>query len=130
MRKVFIAISVLMLTSGALVIEAARHTDTVRVQVHKEKRFPRSKMSVRFIELMEDSRCPVDVNCVWAGNAKIKVRISKNRHSEVVTLETNGSDKSVNFEGHTIRLVELTPKPRSNVRIDRNGYIATLEVSH
>ncbi len=106
---------------------AARKGDILKVQVNHEKRFASSRLSVKFVELIEDSRCPVDTNCIWAGNAKIKLRVSKNGRSHDLTLDTNGPNQSVTAEGYSIKLVGLTPAPRSNIRINRNGYVATLE---
>lgn len=118
----------LMLAFGSVdAAGAVRRADTLKVQVNHEKRFPKSKLSVRFVELVEDSRCPADVQCIWAGNAKIKIRVSKSGRSHDLTLDTNGPNQSVTAEGYAIKLVGLTPVPRSNVRISRFGYVATLE---
>ena len=106
----------------------ARRADTLKVQVNHEKRFAKSKLSVKFVELVEDSRCPADVQCIWAGNAKIKIRVStKGGRSHDLTLDTNGPNQTVSAEGYSIKLVGLTPVPRSNIRINRFGYVATLE---
>jgi hypothetical protein len=66
----------MVLALGVIPATAARRSETLRVQVNKEKRFAKSRLSVRFVELVEDSRCPTDTNCIWAGNAKIKIRVS------------------------------------------------------
>ena len=119
----------LVLALGTLPASAQRTEETVRIQVHKEKRLAKSRMSIRFMELIEDSRCPTDTNCVWAGNAKIKVRVSKKDRSEVIILDTNGPKQyATTQDGYSVKLVRLTPVPRSNIRINRNGYVATLEV--
>lgn len=115
----------LVLALGSVDAAGVRKGDTLRVQINHEKRAPRSKLTVRFVELIEDSRCPTDTNCVWAGNAKIKVRVKKNGRSHELTLDTNGPSQTVRAEGYAIKLVALTPEPRSNIRIDRNGYVAT-----
>ena len=104
-----------------------RKGDTIKVQVKHEKSFPKSKLSVKFVEMVEDSRCPVDTQCIWAGNAKIKIRVSKNGRSHDLTLDTNGPNETVTAEGYSLKLVELTPSPRSNIRVNRNGYVATIE---
>ena len=126
--KVLILGLFVVLALGGVSVDAAAKAETLRVQINREKRSPKSKMTVRFVELVEDSRCPTDTNCIWAGNAKIKVRLTRNGRSRVVMLETNGSDKSQSFEGYEIKLTDLTPHPRSNIRINRNGYIAILQV--
>jgi len=127
--KGLIASLMLMLAVGVMPAAAAKRAETVRVQVNHEKRVPVARMSIRFVELVEDSRCPADANCVWAGNAKIKIRVSKNGKSEDLTLDTNGPKQYVTTaDGYSVKLVGLTPSPKSNIRINRNGYVATLEV--
>lgn len=32
---------------------------------------------VKFAEVIEDSRCPVNVTCVWEGRAKVKVEVTE-----------------------------------------------------
>ena len=123
----FVASLMLVLAFGTLPAMAAKRSETLRVQINKEKRFAKAKLSVRFVELVEDSRCPTDTNCVWAGNAKIKIKVSKHGRTHDLTLDTNGQHQSANAEGYAIKLVSLTPAPRSNIRINRNGYIATFE---
>jgi len=126
--KGIIAGLMLVLAFGTVPASASKRVETVSVQINKEKRFAKNKLSVRFVELVEDSRCPTDTNCVWAGNAKIKVELKKNGRSQVLTLDTNGPNQTKNAEGYAVRLIGLTPTPRSNIRINRNGYVATLSV--
>lgn len=35
-------------------------------------------VSIKFLEVVEDSRCPKDVTCIWAGRAIVKVEITAN----------------------------------------------------
>ena len=124
-----IASLMLVLALGVLPAAAQRTEETGRVQINREKRFAKSKLRVRFVELVEDSRCPTDTNCVWAGNARIKIRVTKNGSSEVIILDSNGPKQyATTADGHSIKFVGLTPHPRSNIRINRNGYVATFEV--
>jgi len=116
-----------MLAFTVVPASAARRAETVRVQINKEKKFPKAKLSVRFVELVEDSRCPTDTQCVWAGNAKIKIRVTMNGRTHDLSLDTNGPHQAATAEGYTIKLLSLTPAPRSNIRVDRNGYVATFE---
>ena len=121
---------VLVLAFGSVeAMAAARKGETIKVQINKQKRTAKTGFTVRFIELVEDSRCPIDTNCIWAGNAKIKVRVTRNGQSHVLTLDTHGSGQYGRADGYSIKLTDLTPHPRSNIRIDRNGYVATIEVS-
>ena len=125
--KGIIAGLMMMLAFAVVPASAAKRAETLRVQINKEKSFAKAKLTVRFVELVEDSRCPTDTQCVWAGNAKIKIRVTMNGRSQDLTLDTNGPKQAATAIGYTIRLIGLTPEPRSNVRINRNGYVATFE---
>jgi hypothetical protein len=125
--KGLIAGLMLMLAFAVSPAVAAKRTETLKVQINKEKSFAKAKLNVRFVELVEDSRCPADAQCVWAGNAKIKIRVTMNGRSHDITLDTNGPHQATTTEGYSIKLISLTPAPRSNIRIDRNGYVATFE---
>ena len=118
-----------VLAFGVMPAAAAKRSETMRVQINREKRVAKSKVTIRFTELVEDSRCPTDTNCVWAGNAKIKIRVSGYGRSLEITLDTNGPHQGAAAEGYSIKLISLTPAPRSNIRINRNGYVATFEVA-
>ena len=126
--KGLIVVLMFMLALAASEVAAQRKGETLRVQVNMAKRTPRSGLNIRFVEMVEDSRCPADANCVWAGNAQIKVRVTKNGRSHDLTLDTNGPKNSARAEGYSIKLTRLTPEPRSNIRINRNGYVATFEI--
>ena len=105
----------------------AKRTNDVQVQINKEVTAT-GGLKIGFIELVEDSRCPTDVECVWAGNAKIKVRVTKNGKSQVLELEMVTKGMRPNFGNYRLTLKALSPELRSNVRINRNGYVATIEV--
>ena len=106
----------------------AQAAESIRVQINHQVRAYRSGIKVRFVELVEDSRCPVDVNCIQAGNAKIRVEVSKRGRSKSLELDTNSMKGAAIFEGYRFQLRKLTPEPRSNIRINRNGYVATIHV--
>ena len=99
---------------------------TVTVKVGQENAVPGTGISVKFIEVMEDGRCPSDVNCVWAGNAKIKLQFSKGSETKITELNTAVKPQSVEFCGYSFKIDNLIPHPRTNVRINRLGYEATL----
>ena len=124
--KILTATLMLLLVMGMTVF--AKTPETLVLKAGQQKRSKLSGLTVKFVSVTEDSRCPVGTNCVWAGNAKISVRVSKNGHTRTVDLNTNVRDNAVIVEGYSIKLIRLTPEPRSNVRINRNGYQATLEM--
>lgn len=66
-----------------------------------------------FKRVTEDSRCPVDVTCVWAGDAKIEVTISRNGAAdETRILSITPPNHETTVGNLRIRLVSLAPVPR------------------
>jgi len=84
----------------------------------------------KFISVVEDSRCPTDTNFIRASNAKINIKISKGKSAaKTFELNTNLEPQIITFAGYEIKLTNLTPAPATNIRINRNGYAATLTVN-
>jgi hypothetical protein len=108
----------------------AQTTRTVEVKMHNETVDRASGLRIKFVGLGDDSRCPTDTNCVWAGNARIFVRVSgKRMAARTLTLNSTTKPNVVTYGGYEFKLVDLTPHPRSNIRINPNGYQATIEVT-
>jgi hypothetical protein len=80
-------------------------------------------------EVLEDSRCPTGVQCIWAGNGKIRVKVSKAKGEAVsVELNTSAGPKSSTYEGYEVKLVRLDPYPKNGSTIGKDDYVATLMV--
>ena len=47
---------------------------TVAARLGEEVRV--NDLSIRPLEVLEDSRCPIDVTCIWAGRVRVRVAIS------------------------------------------------------
>ena len=97
--------------------------------VGQEVQVQGSSVSVRFIGVSEDSRCAVDVQCVWAGNAIVRLGLSATGTAGTeAALNTTLDPKSVTFAGYTVRLAGLKPQPRSGTAMPVSSYVATLEI--
>ena len=76
--------------------------------------------NVTFKQITEDSRCPKDVNCIWAGVATAEIEVM-GLHTRPVTMKLSTINdanknyrKSQNFNGFSISLVELSPETTSD----------------
>jgi hypothetical protein len=88
-----------------------------------------TSLSVRFAGVWEDSRCAVDVQCVWAGNAIVRLALyAAGTAATEASLNTTLDPKSVTFAGYSVRLAGLKPLPRSGTAIPGSSYVATLEI--
>ena len=129
MKSLFLAL-ILTFAFGSLIETNAQTAQKINVLVGKQKKASRSRITIKFVSLIEDSRCPDKVNCIQAGNARIKVKVSK-PGSDPITFEanTNLGEKGNIYEGYAIYLTDLTPVPNANVRLNRNAYTATFSIS-
>ncbi len=83
-------------------------------------------VSITPLQVLEDSRCAVDVQCVWAGTVRVRVRlVSGLGTSEMVF----SPDTPVTTEAESILLTEVSPAPHSKQKIAPADYRFTFEVS-
>ena len=70
---------------------------------------------IKFDAVVEDSRCPTNVECIWAGRAKVSLIISGDAEVEWIfgeTLPGEISDKYIQFSDELlIEGLQLTPYP-------------------
>jgi hypothetical protein len=84
----------------------------------QEAVFGGGDLSVRFSELLEDSRCPTEVECFWTGQARIAVIVqSIGRAATTAYFNTNPAPgegvTSVRAGDYTVELISLEPYPRT-----------------
>ncbi len=127
MRVLFIIFAFILFAGGVTAVET-QSSQRVDIKIDHERSVRRTGLKIKFIDMVEDSRCPKDVECIWAGNAKIKVRISKNGRSKILELNSNTKSSEDAFAGYKFALVGLTPEPHSNIRINRKGYVAAISI--
>jgi hypothetical protein len=74
-----------------------------------------------------DSRCPVDVRCVWEGDAAVRVTVSGRDGRTPIELHTADRLASPgSFDGYRLYLQSLEPAPRAHVKIEPGEYVAVL----
>jgi hypothetical protein len=89
-----------------------------------------TNLKIKFVSVLEDSRCPEDVDCVWQGNGKVKLELKEAKKNFIsVIVNTGIAPKEVGYNKYTIKLVKLSPNNRSNQKIAQDQYEATLILS-
>lgn len=127
MRKILPFLLLILVFAGARQVPA-QTGERVTVKV-KEQSAAAKQLSIKFVEMISDSRCPADLRCVWAGNAKIKIELSGKGKSQVFELNTGMKPQSIVYGGYEIKIVALEPRIRTNVRINPDSYTATFTVT-
>ena len=105
-------------------------TDTVFfLRVGQEVRAPDTVMRIGFGGVGADSRCPVDVMCVWQGDAAVEIGVAFGEGPTVpYVLHTALEPRGVELGIYRITLVEVRPVPVSTSRIPPNQYVAGLRL--
>lgn len=84
-------------------------------------------MTVKWLEVSEDSRCPKNTNCVWEGQAIVNLLV--NGDPVTLTLRSGKPDKAQALVGEYILTAEtLSPYPEGD-KIDPADYRLQLKVS-
>ena len=85
-------------------------------------------VSIKFVTVTGDNRCPGDAICITGGSADIRIEVRRGSQAEAHDLRT-GDMQAVRSGDLTIALVEVTPYPFSTRPIKPEDYRVTLRVS-
>ena len=87
-------------------------------------------LRIRFEDVLEDSRCPAGVQCVWAGDARVVLRLTQSGHETWVdTLRLTLEPHAVTHGGYLVRLEGLAPARQQEAPPKPEAYVASLVVS-
>jgi hypothetical protein len=86
---------------------------------------------VTFHAVPSDSRCPIDVTCVWSGNAEVLIGTATAGEGWTPrTLNTAGDTIEVIVGDHAVKLIDVDPSPVSGQVIPPANYSIVLRITH
>jgi hypothetical protein len=85
--------------------------------------------TVTFETVVEDSHCPSGVVCVWAGNARVRLHLTRSRQDTTVVLNTGLEPRAVRIGQIRLELREVTPAPRAGDSARAASYRITLRAT-
>ncbi|MEZ4417699.1 MAG: hypothetical protein R3E10_18225 [Gemmatimonadota bacterium] len=101
----------------------------LQLRVGQEQRVPESVLRVVLDEVLEDSRCPVDVTCVWQGNLRAGFGIAAGSGPTVpFQLNTAVDPRIAEWNGVRVTIVSVEPAPHERTPIDPASYAVTIRV--
>lgn len=110
--------------------EVIRSGQEFELKINQEAMIEGEGLAVAFESVLEDSRCPEGVDCIWSGNAKIRLRSNKQKQAPaIIELNTDVGAKSSSYSNYEIRLVALKPRPKADKAVQPNEYKATLIIT-
>ena len=88
-----------------------------------------NKLVIKFKAVNEDSRCPVNVLCEWAGNGKVEFEIlDLDGQNKTVFLNTEDEPRTAILTEHKLTLISLSPPRVDGVSISPADYSVTLRI--
>ena len=77
--------------------------------------------------LVQDSRCPINVTCVWAGNAKMALSFGKDNNKSSFELNSNRQFRNdTTLYGYNIQLIDVKPYPHTDSTYVQKDYSTRL----
>jgi hypothetical protein len=110
-------------------VVCARLGEQFDVRVGETAYIADTRLSIRVNAVPEDSRCPRDAVCVWAGNARVSLTLRDGSNADAVDLNSTLDPRSVTRRGYTVRLVDVQPLPTAGQPIAAQDYVIRLVVT-
>ncbi|MEQ1645131.1 MAG: hypothetical protein ABL959_16900 [Pyrinomonadaceae bacterium] len=108
----------------------AKGTQELQIRVGEQKSADNGRLTIKFVSVVEDSRCPMNARCIWAGEAKIKIAVSKGKMApRFVELNLAEAPNSVKLYGYTISLEGLTQNDPAMMGPFDRPLVATFSVT-
>lgn len=81
-------------------------------------------LNVKFVRVLEDSRCPQHSQCIWAGSATVELEVMKTSSRSQTIQLTNGALKgeqqlNANVFGSNISLETVYPTPATDLDMSK-----------
>ena len=87
-------------------------------------------ISIVLDSVLNDSRCPIGMECIWAGNAEVRFIYSSANSTQPFVLNTLTSfPTDTLIEGYRIKLNTLTPYPEAGLVIKQVDYKAEIQIT-
>jgi hypothetical protein len=101
------------------------------LQFNQSAEIKSEDITVTFLNVTSDSRCPSDVTCVWQGQAGIELDLRKGEEKSIVSLSIGGdsSPEESIFDSYLIQLVDISPYPVSTKDIQSDEYAAKINIT-
>lgn len=91
--------------------------------------FQAERLQVRFDRVVSDSRCPRGAQCVWAGEATVRLTVTlPDRSTKAIDVKTSLTDAATTVGAFQITVNDLTPLPTVEGPVREADYRVTLVV--
>lgn len=134
MRNIILISVVLLITYTSCKKDSDKHDfqliDTISMKYGEKYNCVNENFSLKFDSVVSDFRCPMDANCVSAGNAVIRFSYQNNIKTVNFILNTNlPLHTDTVIDNYKIKLVRLAPYPSGSLVIKQYDYEVSVVLS-
>lgn len=128
MKEYLVIIGVLVVVTVAALLVVNKHdlggsSPSVEAKVGEEMKG--LGVSITPLEVLEDSRCPVDVVCIQVGTVRLRAELVSGLGRAEQEFKLN---EPVTTEAEEITLTKVSPAPYSKTQIKEEQYVFTFEI--
>lgn len=121
-----LSLSLLLVACSDRVQTTAKLNEPIVLSPGQAQVIPSTSLTLEFLKVESDSRCPIDVSCVTGGQATVLLNLKHpGAESTRLSLGLPQPDRAT-WLGYQIRVLDLRPYPLSTQPIDPSDYQATL----
>lgn len=105
--------------------------DTLEISNFETLHNYEKKLILRMDSVLNDSRCPLNVECFWEGNAEVRFLFTVDSVQTDFTLNTNGGmqfNADTVISGYSIKLLDLSPYPEDPGQILQMEYHSKITI--
>ncbi len=104
--------------------------DTMFIYVKQKVLNDKYKFVLQLDSITNESRCPLGVECIWAGNARARFNLTETGNNHQFSLNTNTAFRNDTIIGEIrYKLINLLPYPSVNNTFQYNSYYVVIAVS-
>jgi hypothetical protein len=105
--------------------------EEVSLNISQSASIKGEELQIKFVEVVEDSRCPRGVTCIWAGEVKCMVEITHRDSLQQVTLIEPSSTSWPSVESFNQYQIafHVEPYPEAGIDIALNEYQLLLKIT-
>jgi hypothetical protein len=102
------------------------------IKITSKKCIPRKGFHLKLLRVFDDSRCPENVTCIWAGEVSALVEVYNNKkfvEEKTITFNSKNTEENIvwfsKYYQNKIKSVDVVPYPKQEVVVKaKNQYIA------
>ena len=118
MKKLLLIFSIVSIIVSCQVLAQKQDTPETVFNVPLTKTTTQDGVSITLVAVVEDSRCPRDTTCIWAGKAVVKILVSgADQELQEITVVFQNESQSViaTTEDTVFTALKLLPYPGDSI---------------